>query len=290
MKKVRVITDSASDISFEDEDKYNIRILPFKVAMGAKSYLSRVDFNNEEFYQLMDQFDGIPITSQITPYEFETIYEEEKEAGNDSIILILINSEGSATFNNAKIAKENFYDAHPEWKDHFKIHLFDSANYCSGYGYIALKAAQMIQNKVSEENVLSFVSTAIKKSTIYFGMYTLKYASKSGRIPSAAAFVGEALNLKPIMKIYDHKITTVAKAHGEKKLITGVLEKTLNDIEEKSPYCIIYGTDREVGEILAKRLESHLGYPPEYFFQIGAAISINAGPKVVGVSFFKKEK
>lgn len=145
----------------------------------------------------------------------------------------------------------------------------------------------IVENKKKNE-ILDFIHTSLEKSIIYFGMYTLKYASKSGRIPSAAAFVGEALNLKPIMKIFDHKITTAAKAHGEKKLITGIFEKTINEIEENSPYCIIYGTDREVGETLAKRLEMQLGYPPVRYFQIGAAISINAGPKVVGVSFFKK--
>ena len=60
MEKIRLITDSASDISYEDEKMYDIRVLPFEVVLGEKSYVSRVDFDNEGFYQLMAQYDEIP--------------------------------------------------------------------------------------------------------------------------------------------------------------------------------------------------------------------------------------
>ena len=68
MEKIRLITDSASDISYEDEKMYDIRVLPFEVVLGDKSYVSRVDFDNEGFYRLMAQYDEIPKTSQITPF------------------------------------------------------------------------------------------------------------------------------------------------------------------------------------------------------------------------------
>ena len=71
MEKIRLITDSASDISYEDEKKYDIRVLPFEVVLGEKSYVSRVDFDNEGFYELMAQNDEIPKTSQITPFAFQ---------------------------------------------------------------------------------------------------------------------------------------------------------------------------------------------------------------------------
>ncbi len=51
MRKVRIITDSASDISTAEEQNYNILIIPFPVAIGDKSYLSRVDFDNQGFYR-----------------------------------------------------------------------------------------------------------------------------------------------------------------------------------------------------------------------------------------------
>ena len=52
MAKVLIVTDSASDISYEDEKLYGIKVLPFKIALGDRSYISRVDFDNEKFYEL----------------------------------------------------------------------------------------------------------------------------------------------------------------------------------------------------------------------------------------------
>ena len=71
MGKIQIITDSASDISYENEKKYNIHIIPFPVVIGDQSYLSRVDMDNEGFYNLMEEHDDIPKTSQITSNQFE---------------------------------------------------------------------------------------------------------------------------------------------------------------------------------------------------------------------------
>ena len=59
MAKIKFITDSASDISETYEKKYDILIMNFKVAMGDKSYTSRVDFDNNKFYKMLDAYDGV---------------------------------------------------------------------------------------------------------------------------------------------------------------------------------------------------------------------------------------
>lgn len=290
MSKIKIITDSASDISLQEEKEFGIEVIPFKVAMGEKSYVSRVDFDNEKFYQMLDEFDGIPSTSQITPFEFEEFYNKKYEEGYTDIVLVLINAEGSATYGNSVMAKEQFYEEHPEAVNQFRIYTFDGKSYCGAYGYPVIEAAKMVKEGRTIEEILSFIEDQLSKKMIYFGMYSLKYAAKSGRIPSAAAFVGEAIGLKPIMKIWDHEITTASKARGEKKLMSNIVNMVAEDMEEGSPYSIIYGSDKTVGEEIAQKLTEKLGYPPVGEFQIGAAVSVNAGPKVVGAVFDAKER
>ena len=101
-------------------------------------------------------------------------------------------------------------------------------------------------------------------------------------------FVGDALGLKPIMRIFDHVITTEDKVRGEKMIIPTIVKKTAAEIEPQTPYCIVYGNDTSVCDDLAKAMYQKMGYPPAGFYQIGAAIAVNAGPKVVGVIFKKK--
>lgn len=290
MEKIRLITDSASDISAELEKELDIRILPFQVVIGEKSYTSRVDFDNESFFKLMEQFDEIPKTSQITPYEFQKIYEQEAKAGYTHIFVVLINANGSSTYGNSVMAKDAFFDAHPEYEGKVKIYNFDSRGYSAMYGMPMVEAARMRDAGESAESIADYIGNVLKHRRIYFGMFSLYYAGRSGRIPSAAAFVGDKLKLKPVMKIYDGAITTGAKVRGEGKLVGKVVDMCLADIEPGSPYEIIYGNDIEAMEEFRDQLMERLGYAPSGYYQIGAAVAVNCGPKAVGVSFNTKKE
>lgn len=286
MSKLKIITDSASDITFAEEAAYAIRVIPFPIALGGKSYLSRVDFDNQGFYALMNQYpDDLPTTSQVTPFQFQEIIEEEVEQGHSELIFLLINSQGSATYSNAVLARDNYFDEHPEQVGQVKISVLDSRGYSSLYGYLVVEAAKMAQAGESLETVEAYLSQALEKRMIYFGIYSLKYAGKSGRIPSAAAFLGDKLGLKPVMKIFDHEITTAAKARGEQRLISSLVELVARDIAPGTPYQLIYGSVVEDLEKLRLAMTQKLGYGPTGVYQIGAAIAANAGPRAMGVSF-----
>ena len=139
----------------------------------------------------------------------------------------------------------------------------------------------MVECGIPAKEIAAYIQDFVSNCVIYFAMYTLKYARKSGRIPSAAAFVGEVMGLRPIMRIHDHEIKTHTKVRGDKAVIPKIIDLTA--------YCIVYGKDEKVRDELAKALTKKLGYPPSEFFQIGAAITINAGPLVVG-AIFKSSK
>ena len=286
MSKLKIITDSASDITFAEEAAYAIRVIPFPIALGGKSYLSRVDFDNQGFYALMNQYpDDLPTTSQVTPFQFQEIIEEEVEQGHSELIFLLINSQGSATYSNAVLARDTYFVEHPEQVGQVKISVLDSRGYSSLYGYLVVEAAKMAQAGESLETVEAYLSQALEKRMIYFGIYSLKYAGKSGRIPSAAAFLGDKLGLKPVMKIFDHEITTAAKARGEQRLISSLVELVARDIAPGTPYQLIYGSVVEDLEKLRLAMTQKLGYGPTGVYQIGAAIAANAGPRAVGVAF-----
>lgn len=289
MEKIRLITDSASDISSEEEKKYDIRILPFEVVLGGKSYVSRVDFDNDGFYQLMSQHDEIPKTSQITPFSFQEIYLQEVQNGYTDLILVLINSKGSATYGNAVMARGMFFDEHPEYQDKVQIHVYDGQGYSAQYGYPVVVAGRMMKEGKSAQEIRDYLESELNCRRIYFGMYTLKYAGKSGRIPSAAAFIGDKLNLKPIMKIFDHEIATAAKVRGEAKLMNKVASMSLADMEPGTPYQVIYGSDISDRDAMEALITKKLGYGPDGYYQIGAAVAANAGPRVTGLAFTIKK-
>lgn len=289
MAKIKFVTDSASDIKAEYEKEFDIMVVPFKVAMGDKSYVSRVDFDNEKFYEMIDNFDGIPATSQITVFEYKEIFESLYSEGYTDVINTTINSNGSATYNNSVMAAEQFMEEHPEAKGEFTIYNLDSRSYTGGYGYPVVEGAKKAQKGQSPQEIVNYMQDWFEHLVIFFAPYTLKYAKKSGRIPSAAAFVGEVMGLRPIMRIQDWNITTECKVRGDKAIVPKILDCCVNEIIPQTPYCVVYGNDLTARDEMAQAMTKKMGYPPAEYFQIGAAITINAGPKVAGV-IFKSQK
>lgn len=290
MPKIKIMTDSASDISAENEKRYDIHIVSFKMALGEKSYTSRVDFDNEQFYGMMDEYDGIPVTSQITSYEFLENFKELYYDEYTDVIYVSINSEGSATYSNAVMARDMFYDEIPDAKDDFRITVIDGKSYTGGYGYAVVEAAKKAQKGVPANEIEAFIRDWVENSVIFFGMYSLKYAKKSGRIPAAAAFVGEIMGLRPVSRIQHNQITTEAKVRGDKAIVPKILELTVNEQIPKTPYCVVYGCDTEVRDEMVQAMTKKVGYPPADCYAIGSEVAVNAGPKVVGVIFKSQKK
>lgn len=288
MRKIQIMTDSASDISAADEKQHNISVIPFPVTLGGKSYTSRVDFDNEGFYALMAEHDDIPTTSQITPFQFVDIYLQQARAGVTDLILVLINSKGSSTYDNSVQAIQLFHEDYPEYPD-FRVHSFDGMGYNACYGVPVVEAAKMLEAGAGVEEICAWLEDVLPRRQVYFGIYDLKYAARSGRIPTAAAFLGNKLNLKPVMKIFDREITTAAKCRGEKKLVEKITQLSLSDMEPGTPYQVIYGCDESCLEEIRAAMREALGYEADAVYQIGAAVAANAGPRVVGVAFTRKK-
>ena len=290
MGKIQIMTDSASDISYADEKKYNISVIPFPITLGDKTYTSRVDFDNQQFFDLMAQYDEIPKTAQITPFQFQEIYLQQARAGVTDLVLVLINSKGSSTYDNSVQAIDLFYEEYPEYRDVLHIHSFDGMGYNALYGSPVVHAAKMCAEGASLEEILNYLTDILPRRQIYFGIYDLKYAAKSGRIPTAAAVLGTALNMKPVMNIFDRSITTAAKCRGERKLVEKVAEMSIAAMEPGSPYEIVYGSDSSCLEELRRLMVQQLGYEPAAVYQIGAAVAANSGPRVVGAAFTRKKE
>lgn len=288
MRKIQIMTDSASDISVADEKQHNISVIPFPVTLGGKSYTSRVDFDNECFYALMAEHDDVPTTSQITPFQFVDIYLNQARAGVTDLILVLINSRGSSTYDNSVQAIRLFHEDYPEYPD-FRVHSFDGMGYNACYGVPVVEAAKMLEAGAGVEEICAWLEDVLPRRQVYFGIYDLKYAARSGRIPTAAAFLGNKLNLKPVMKIFDREITTAAKCRGEKKLVEKITQLSLSDMEPGTPYQLIYGCDESCLEEIRAAMKEALGYEADAVYQIGAAVAANAGPRVVGVAFTRKK-
>ena len=283
MQKIKLLTDSACDISPENEKELDIKILGFPVTVGDKGYIERENFTAKEFYSIMEQYEGIPVTSQITTYKFVETYKELFEQGYTDVINVTISSTGSNTYNSAVMAKTSFFEEVPEAKGKINFHIVDARNYSAVYGYPITQAAIKISKGATVNEILAYLDDWLGSSSLYFVPYDLKYAKKSGRLSAAAAFVGEMLGLKPIIRVTDGISYIDKKIRGEKNIIPSIVERVVADMVPQTPYIILKGDVEEYPEELAQALTKKLGYPPEQKIYIGASVATNGGIKVAGV-------
>jgi len=282
MEKIKFVTDSASDITLDEEKRYGIRVMNYKITLGDKGYVSRIDISNREFYDLLGRNPELPKTSQIYVHEFVELYEELYNDGYTHVLMTLINREATATVSNAEAAAEAFYADHPDAAKLMQIKIIDSRTYCCGYGYPVIEGVKMADRGVAFDDIVIFIENWLRHLVIYFAPYTLKYAKKSGRIPSALAVTGEALGIKPIMRIYNSKIETAGTVRGEKKIIQKLVECADKEIIRGTPYITGCGQNYEDILTLNRELTMKIGYPPVKSLDLGPIITAHAGPKVLG--------
>lgn len=288
---IKFITDSASDIPVQYERELDIDIMPIPITVKEIGYYERRDFTPDEFYEILNNSEKIPVTSHINIIQFGEKYKEVYKAGYDEIIHVTISSTGSTMFESAKTAREMFYKEDETLRSKVKIHIIDSKTYSYGYGLAVINGAKMAREGKNIDEILDYMNDYFNRIEVYFSVFSLKYAKKSGRIGVAASFVGEMLGLRPIISIIDGKMKIEDKIRGDKNIPEKLAEimKTRMDIISNE-YGIIIGSNEKIGEDLYKICKKQKDKKYIETVKAGASIVINSGPEVLGIVFLGKKR
>ena len=285
MSKIKISTDSTSDIPKELCEKLNINILPITIIYEGKEYLDGIDFTLPEFYKILDTSDTLPTTSQITVNVYTELFDRCMAEGYSDLIHITLNSKGSGTYQAAELAKTMFYESHPEAAEKFSIHIIDSKTYSMAYGIPVIEAAQMVAEGAGVQEVIDHISEWLQHTRPIFVPLNLKCVKKSGRISPAAAFVGDVIGLKPLITFEDGEAKIIGKVRGDNNAISALVERCLNERRPGTNYALIYGNNTEAFDKLKTACAAVLDIPPIVEYQVGCVIGINTGTNIVGTLY-----
>ncbi|MBQ4049254.1 MAG: DegV family protein [Clostridia bacterium] len=277
---IKILTDSASDISREDAQKMGIEIAPLKISFGEEQYYDGVDLTPNEFYKKLVKSKSLPKTSQVTPYDFEQKF-EQLTANGDEVIAIVLSSKLSGTCEAAKAAAERFAG---------KVHVFDSLNVAAGERIICNYALSLIEKGLSAKEVVAELEKIRDKVCITATLDTLEYLKKGGRISGASAIMGSILNIKPVAKLDDGVVKMMGKARGYKKAIA-LMNNAIKEsgVDFDKPCGIIWtGLEPEIATAYLQNSKDLWGEHRVPTYIVGSTIGTHIGPGVVGVAYFKK--
>ena len=226
---IRIITDSASDISQELAREWNITVLPLKVRFGEEEFLDGVTLSVREFYERLIETDEIPKTSQITPFVYGDEFAKAVKAG-DQVICFCLSSGVSGSYQSACMAAQEFEG---------QVFVVDTKQFCISELIIVERAVQMRDEGMTAKEIYDAILEELKEAHVLAIFNTLEYLKLGGRISAAAAFAGGLLSLKPVLTIEDGVVKILGKARGSRNgsnMLTEFTEK-LGGIDFDRPFC-----------------------------------------------------
>ena len=277
MEKIKIITDSTSDLSKDIVEKYNIEVLPLIVNFGEEIYYDGVDMTFDKLIAKIKEGVEFPTTSQINPQRFYDCFKENIEDGY-KIIYIGIGSKFSGTYQSACIARDMLSSE--------DIVIIDSENVTSGLGILVIYAGKLMEQGMNLKEIEKEILECIPKVDNMLAFNSLEHLIKGGRLSKTAGFIGNVLSIKPMLAIRDGEIGVIDKVRGTKKAIKAVTDY-LEDkkVKQGTPVILLEAPGGDMKKVVLKKLQEKDFEVIEQ--KVGCVVGTHSGPDAVGVFFIK---
>lgn len=281
---VKLISDSACDMTQQEAKELEVMILPLKTTIDGVEYLDGVTITTEEFYEKLESCHTLPTTSQLSPAEFEDALRPITQAGDEAVVITLA-GKLSGTFQSAAIAAAETGG---------QVRVVDSGNATIGQNILLRYAVRLRDRGLTGREIAEELEQVKPRICLLARVDTLEYLMRGGRLSKTAAIAGTVLHIKPVVSVEDGEIKVIGKARGSRQSNNMLTEFILKKggIDFSMPVMLAFsGTDDALlkGYIDNSRTlwEGHLDSLP--VTMIGSTISTHAGPGAIAVAFFAKE-
>ncbi|RPJ49840.1 MAG: DegV family protein [Chloroflexi bacterium] len=281
MGKVALVTDSTATIPVELSQGLSISVVPLQVIWGSDTYRDSIDIQPTEFYQRLKNSKVTPSTSQPSPAAFAETYTRLLDEGYE-ILSVHISSKLSGTVDSAIQARQDFPGA--------SIELVDSQTTSMGMGYPIVTAARAAAHGASLQECKALVEKGCANSGLFFAVSTLEYLHRGGRIGGAAAFLGTALNLKPILELRNGRIEAVERVRTMNKAIDRLLDVYSQKIGNRRPLQItgLHANAPEEARLLLERALQRFNVSEvseSVLAEVSPVLGTHTGPGTIGLAF-----
>lgn len=272
-KKIRFVTDSTCDLPADIVQKYQISVLPTFVNYGDVSVPDDgVSLIREDFYRELPTRTPFPKTSAISPAIAEEII-QKSFAGADHLFLIAVASKLSAVYNIMRLAAAKLPQD--------RVTLIDSKSATMGLGFQVLAGAEAAEATSDVEQVHAAIESTRDRAHVYAALETMEFLKRSGRVSWAVAGIGELLQIKPILHVFDGEVLS-----GKRVRTFGrALDELVELVHQQAPLermALLYISDYEDAVKLRDRL-SDIAPPNTLIVSVTPTIGVHVGTGGVGV-------
>jgi DegV family protein with EDD domain len=283
---VALVTDSTASLSAATAAEHGVTVVPVQVVIGATSYDESGAEDSVTPQMLADALKSwTPVsTSRPNPETMLETYEKLAADGAEAIVSVHISAELSGTFESALLAAR---------RSPVPVTLVDSRQVGMGTGYAVLAAAEALAAGADADAAGEAARARAAETTSLFYVDTLEYLRRGGRMGTAAALLGSALAVKPILRVEDGRIEPFEKVRTSGKALSRLEElavEAAGDADVDVSVAHLASPDRatQLAAKLGNRLEKGLGPRQVWVGEIGAVLGAHVGPGMVAVAVSRR--
>lgn len=290
MRKVKIITDSCSDLNEELLQKYDIDYARMTTVCNGTEAPALLTWSAQEAHELYDVIRGGQrvTTAQVSMEEFERIFRKYLSEGFD-IVYIGCSSKQSGSVNTGYVMAQDMLEEFPE----AKISCIDSLNASIGEGMLAIEAAKLAAEGRNIDEITEHIISVRKKVHEYVTVHTLDHLRKAGRVSGPSAFFGNILGVKPIIMSDANGVQAAyKKVKGRQssfREIVALLKANIVAPEEQTIYVAQADCDKAELDHLLGYIKDEIPCKDICVVTIGPIIGASIGPDAVGVWGFGDE-
>lgn len=280
-KKILIASDSTTDLSPELIERYGIKILPLTISLGGKTYRDGLEIDADAIYMHYEKTGELPKTTAANIGEYTDFFTEMTKDGDD-IIFFSLSSLMSSTFNNARIAAEDFNG----------VYVVDTLNLSTGGGLLMLAACDMVKEGLSAKEIYENVSKLALNVEASFVIDSLEFLHKGGRCSALSMLGANLLKLKPCIEVkngamgvgkkYRGKFADVLREYIKERLVN------IEDIDKKRVFVTHAGCDEALVKELAATVSEMNIFEEVFVTRAGSTISSHCGKNTLGILFIRK--
>lgn len=276
---VRIVTDSASDLSDEAAQELGIVVVPLSIRFGDEEFTDRRDLTVSEFYAKMAATDVLPETAAPSPGAFEEAFRSCADEGADAVVCINLSLALSATGQAAQSAAKAVADVIP-------VTCLDSKSITAGLGTQVLEAARAARDGATVDAIVALVDELRPRTRVYGVLDTLDNLQKGGRIGGAKAMLGGMLSIKPCLDLSSGEVVEAGRQRTRKKAAAW-LRSILEEAGDVEALAVIHGDAPDVDAFVTS-ISDLVPVDQIRVDQLGAVIGTHGGPRVLGITFLTR--
>ncbi|RZU30924.1 DegV family protein [Blastococcus saxobsidens] len=274
---VAVLTDSTAYLPRSTVDEYGIHVVPLYVVLSGRSGREGEDISSADVAKALSTRGQRVSTSRPTPGDFVAAYRAALDAGADRLVSIHLSSELSGTWDAARVAASQV-------GEHI-VSVVDSRSAAMGTGFAVLAAARAAADGADRDTVDRIARAAVDRTRTFFVVDTLEHLRRGGRIGSAAAILGSALAVKPVLHVEAGSVVPLEKVRTSARAVHRLVQHVVEHAGEREVSLAVHHlAAAERAERLVAELRARVPAIRElHVSELGAAIGAHVGPGAVGV-------